>query len=164
MLEISAGIIAICSVVAVIKYLSTSEHAWDIDAICWFEVRDKILKNRYAGVQYSMLQASTPVIIRHREPLPMKDRLAIRKLFPKDVRLEFQQVFYEGEQVTLYGQGNMIQGPVETIPYPIYGGREGEAMYEMMTLDKELASKANDKLREMTSKGVQEQRKKDLET
>ena len=81
---------------------------WDIDKTMWFQVRDKILKDRYAGCVYSMADSFSPVIIDHREPLPMRDRKKIVKLFPKWIRVEFQQVNYEGERVNLYGRGDFI--------------------------------------------------------
>jgi len=82
--------------------------AWDIDEICWFKVRDKILKDRYAGVEYSMMDSFSPVIVRHREVLPLKDRHRIQKLFPKWIRIEFQQVEYKGTIASLYGKGNLL--------------------------------------------------------
>ena len=84
--------------------------AWDIDELIWMSVRDKILKDRYAGCEYSMLDSFSPIIIRHREPLPLKDRHKIQKLFPKWIRIEFQEVHYEGERVALNGRGNLIIG------------------------------------------------------
>ena len=102
--------------------------AWDIDSLMWFEVRDKILKDRYAGCQYSMLDSFSPVVIRHRKPLPMKDRKKIQKLFPKWIRIEFQEVDYEGERVELYGRGNFI-----FIPQAV---QLAVAQYIMSKLDK----------------------------
>ena len=93
--------------------------AWDIDHICWHLIRDKILKDRYAGVHYSMLNSFSPVIVKHRKPLPMKDRKKVWKLFPKWIRVEFQEVYYEGERVTLEGRGDLIRGPVGTYDYPM---------------------------------------------
>ena len=81
---------------------------WDIDEIMWFKVRDKILKDRYAGCIYSMADSFSPVIIKHREALPLKDRHKIVKLFPKWIRVEFQRVESEGESVQLYGRGDFI--------------------------------------------------------
>jgi len=89
--------------------------AWDIDHITWNSVRDKILKDRYAGCCYSVDSSLSPVIIRHREPLPIKDRIKIGKLFPKWIRIEFQEIYYEGERVDLYGgRGNNTWGPLIT--------------------------------------------------
>ena len=108
--------------------------AWDIDEICWLKVRDKVLKDRYAGCCYSMANSFSPVIIYHREPLPIKDRKKIQKFFPKWIRIEFQQVYYEGEQVVLYGRGDFIRqgnawrgGPVDIriVPSPVLGGDDG---------------------------------------
>ena len=82
--------------------------AWDIDSICWFSIRDKILKDRYAGVQYSMMDSFSPIIVRHREVLSLKDRRRIQKLFPKWIRIEFQEVKYEGEITSLYGEGRLL--------------------------------------------------------
>ncbi len=79
---------------------------FDIDTISWHEVRDKILKERYAGVYYSMRDSFSPVIYRHRDPLPMSDRKKIGKLFPPWIRVEFQQVTYKGEITSLYGRGD----------------------------------------------------------
>jgi len=81
---------------------------WDIDEIILLKVRDKILKERYAGCEYSMANSLSPVIIRHREELPLEDRHAIAALFPKWIRVEFQQVWYEAVKTTLYGRGNLI--------------------------------------------------------
>lgn len=81
---------------------------WDIDHIMWHLVRDKILKDRYAGCEYWMFTSDSPVIIRHREPLPMTDRRRIWKLFPKHIRVEFQEVGYDGERVDVHGRGQLI--------------------------------------------------------
>ncbi len=90
--------------------------AWDIDHISWHIVRDKILKERYAGVMYSMQDSFSPIVYRHRDRLPLSDRKKIAKLFPRWIRIEFQQVAYEGEMVTLYGRGDnamMATAPVK---------------------------------------------------
>ena len=92
---------------------------WDIDSLLWSEVRDKILKDRYAGCCYSMANSFSPVIIFHREPLPIKDRKAIVKLFPKWIRIEFQEVEFEGEQVNLYGRGDFIMYGSTYAKWPI---------------------------------------------
>ena len=74
---------------------------WSIDAIVWFHVRDKILKDKFAGVAYSMLLSDSPVIIRHRGELEEKDMVKMADLFPKNIRVEFQEVDYEGEITTI---------------------------------------------------------------
>ncbi len=84
------------------------KHAFDIDETCWLKVRDKILKEDYAGVMYSMLTSNSPVVIRHRNPLSLDKRHAVQKLFPPQIRLEFQQVEYNGEINRLYGRGDFF--------------------------------------------------------
>ena len=93
--------------------------SWDIDHALWHGVRDKILKDRYAGCCYSMASSFSPIIIHHREPLPMKDRKRIQKLFPKWIRIEFQQVEYEGEQVLLYGRGDFLMYGLPYVSHPV---------------------------------------------
>ena len=85
-----------------------SNHAWDIDSTIWFKVRDKILKDKYAGCVYSILTSNSPVIIRHREILPYKERIKIRNCFPKGIRVEFQQIHYEGVRTSIYGRGDLL--------------------------------------------------------
>ena len=95
-----------------------NSHAWDIDSTIWFEVRDKILKDKYAGCVYSILTSWSPVIIRHREILPYKERIKIRNCFPKGIRIEFQQVNYEGVRTTIYGRGDLIRYELPVIVAP----------------------------------------------
>lgn len=75
---------------------------WAIDPLMWFTIRDKILKDRYAGCAYSALFSDSPVIIRHRSKLTGKEMKKIAKLFPKQVRVEFQEVDWEGESTNLF--------------------------------------------------------------
>ena len=89
------------------------EPAFDVDETCWFKVRDKILKEDYAGVYYSMATSLSPVVIKHRNPLPLDKRHAIQKLFPSWLRIEFQEVEWEGERTETYGRGNML--PLEAV-------------------------------------------------
>ena len=90
-----------------------------MDSIMWHSVKDKILKDRYAGCCYSMADSFSPVIIHHRKSLPMKDRKAIVKLFPKWIRVEFQEVEFEGERVILYGRGDFIMYGSTYAKWPI---------------------------------------------
>jgi len=75
---------------------------WSIDSLMWFHIRDKILKDRYAGCAYSAMLSNSPVIIRHRGKLNEKEMKEMADLFPKNIRVEFQEVNYEGEQVELF--------------------------------------------------------------
>ena len=88
---------------------------WDIDETMWFKVRDGILKDRYAGCTYSMADSFSPVIINHRGSLPLEDRHAIVALFPAWIRVEFQEVGYEGEQVILNGRGDFIASGMQKL-------------------------------------------------
>ena len=78
---------------------------WSIDILMWFEVRDKILKDRYAGCCYSVDCSDSPVIIAHRG-ITRNEMRKITKLFPKNIRVEFQEVEYEGERTSIYGFGS----------------------------------------------------------
>ena len=98
-------------------WLNNRTGGFDIDETLWFKVRDKILKDRYAGCQYSMFSSFSPVIVRHRNPLPLKDRHTIQKLFPKWIRIEFQEVDYDGEVTSIYGRGNLIDGELRDLLY-----------------------------------------------
>ena len=75
---------------------------WSIDSLTWFHIRDKILKDRYAGCAYSAMLSNSPVIIRHREKLNEAEMREMADLFPENIRVEFQEVNYEGEQVELF--------------------------------------------------------------
>jgi len=90
---------------------------WGIDEILWEKVRDEILKENYAGCAYSMSSSFSPVIIAHREKLGSKDRNKISKLFPKWVRVEFQEVNYPGEINTLYGRDDFLHPDLKTNLY-----------------------------------------------
>jgi len=92
---------------------------WAIDDIIWHNIRDKILKDRYAGCKYSMLDSFSPVIIYHRKKLSGKDMRKISALFPKWIRVEFQEVDYEGQRVILYGRGDLID-PAITHHFKMY--------------------------------------------
>lgn len=76
---------------------------WSVDWACWFEIREKILKGRYAGCCYSVSTSNSPIIIAHRGEITRKEMKKIMKLFPDNIRVEFQHVEYEGERVNLYG-------------------------------------------------------------
>jgi hypothetical protein len=71
-----------------------------IDATCWFHIRP-MLEGRYAGVAYAVLDSNSPVIIRHRGELDEPTMLKIAALFPEQIRVEFQQVYWEGEKTSL---------------------------------------------------------------
>ena len=114
--NIFLGILCTVLAVGVYRYW-TSIRPYDIDEIMWLKVRDKILKENYAGVEYSMLTSNSPVIIRHRKPLPLKDRHRIQKFFPSWIRVEFQEVSYEGQMVVLNGRGDLVRGPIGVIVY-----------------------------------------------
>ena len=95
---------------------------WAIDSIIWYTVRDKILKGRYAGCIYSMADSFSPIIINYRgEVLPEETMKEIADLFPENIRVEFQQVTYEGEINRLYGRGDFIMygKTYDTYPVPI---------------------------------------------
>ena len=83
---------------------------WSIDDLIWNKIRNKILKDRYAGCIYDAANGNSAVIIRHREPLSGKEMRKMAKLFPKHVRIEFQEVFFEGSRVTVYSSGVAIKG------------------------------------------------------
>ena len=89
-------------------WLNNRKGAWDVDETMWMRVRDKVLKDRYAGCAYSMMSSNSPVITMHRGPLSLSDRHKIQKFFPKWIRVEFQEVHYKGEQVHLWGRGDLI--------------------------------------------------------
>ena len=74
---------------------------WCIDSLVWFHVRDKILKDRYAGCSYSAMFSNSPIVIRFRGKITEEEMERISKLFPRDIRVEFQEVGYEGEQVII---------------------------------------------------------------
>ena len=75
---------------------------WSIDSLMWFHIRDKILKDRYAGCAYSTMLSNSPVIIRHRGKLNEEEMKEMADLFPENIRIEFQEVDYEGEQVEIF--------------------------------------------------------------
>ena len=102
------GTIVVLYVVTLIWVDKRRYGAFDIDETCWYKVRDKVLRDRYAGVVYSTDTSLSPVIIQHRESLSLKDRHRIQKMFPSWIRLEFQQVYFTGEKTVISGIGSPI--------------------------------------------------------
>ena len=82
---------------------------WSIDQICWNIIRGKILKERYAGVVYDALDSNSAIIIRHRGILSGKSMKKIANLFPRHIRVEFQEVKYEGEETQVIGEHHLHQ-------------------------------------------------------
>jgi len=82
---------------------------WDIDDIIINEIKGKILKTRYAGCTYSMAVSITPVIIRHRAFITRKERQKIVKLFPKDVRVEFQYTDSDMDRTRIFGYNSVAE-------------------------------------------------------
>ena len=83
---------------------------WCIDSIIWYEVRDRILKGRYAGCIYDASTSYSPVVIRYRDSITKSEMNDITALFPASIRIEFQKVEYEGEQTTAYGNVSIGKG------------------------------------------------------
>lgn len=127
---IVAGLLLITILVYVLKWV---RHAWDVDETSWMKIRDKILVDpeddyesptapgvhtRYAGVIYSAMTSFSPIIVQHRKPLEKKIRHKIERLFPPWIRIEFQEVDFEGEHTVLYGRGNLIVQPLNVSVVP----------------------------------------------
>ena len=85
---------------------------WAVDHICWNIIRDKILKGRYAGVLYDSLDSNSAIVIRHRDILTGKEMMKIAKLFPKNIRVEFQEITFEGEMSIVTGSHPVHQDNV----------------------------------------------------
>lgn len=80
---------------------------WSIDNLSWNILRKK-MKGNFAGCAYSMSTSDSPVIVHHRGELSGKEMVKYAKLFPKNIRVEFQKVEYEGEHYSLYGRGDHL--------------------------------------------------------
>jgi len=80
---------------------------WSIDYLAWYKLR-KLMKGNFAGLAYSMATSDSPVIVHHRGELSSKEMIKYAKLFPKNIRVEFQKVEYEGENYILYGRGDLL--------------------------------------------------------
>jgi len=92
---------------------------WSIDHIICHVVKDKILKDRYAGCSYSMADSLSPVIILHRKSLSGKEMVKMAKLFPRHIRVEFQEIKYKGEKTAIYGRGDFIMYGATYARYPV---------------------------------------------
>ena len=79
---------------------------WDIDNIILRKIKAEILKDRYAGCEYSMATSLSPVIIRHRGELGEEERTLIVSLFPETIRVEFQFTTNTEIITRLHGQGD----------------------------------------------------------
>lgn len=137
------GLLLICILLYILKWV---RHTWDVDEISWMKIRDKILADpeddyesptapgvhtRYAGVSYSAMTSLSPIIVQHRKYLEKKIRHKIQRLFPPWIRVEFQEVDFEGERVNLYGQGNLLidslnVSVVPSITRVVRGPEEGD--------------------------------------
>ena len=73
---------------------------WNIDSLCWDEIRDRILKDRYAGCVYSIATSFSPVIIRYRGEITKEERQEMVDLFPDMIRVEFQRVYVPPHQIS----------------------------------------------------------------
>ena len=88
---------------------------WDSDHILFDLVRDKILKDRYAGCIYSYNTSLSPIIVQHRGEVTPEERAEITALFPDLVRVEFQPCpdEFKGEYVTIPICGATRAHPLE---------------------------------------------------
>ena len=93
---------------------------WSIDNTAWNILREK-MKGTFAGLSYSMATSLSPVVVHHRGKLTGKEMVKYARLFPKDIRVEFQEVDWEGEIYHLYGRGDFLMygGMYGTYPVPI---------------------------------------------
>lgn len=66
------------------------------------------MKGRFAGLVYSMSTSESPIVVLHRDVLTSKELLKFSSLFPRGVRVEFQQVNYDNEDYIQYGRGDYI--------------------------------------------------------
>ena len=89
---------------------------WDSDYILFNLVRDKILKDRYAGCCYTYGSSLSPVIINYRGIVTTAERAQITALFPHYIRVEFQPYPDEfvGEDVVI-----SVMGATQAHPMPI---------------------------------------------
>ena len=69
-----------------------------------------ILRDRYAGCRYNYLSSLSPIIIRYRAPVSEKEMREIVKLFPKHIRIEFQETSSLDEIVVVAGRGDLWRG------------------------------------------------------
>jgi hypothetical protein len=69
-----------------------------------------ILRDRYAGCRYNYLSSLSPIIIKYRAPVSEKEMREIVKLFPKHIRIEFQETSSLDELVIVDGRGDLWRG------------------------------------------------------
>lgn len=91
---------------------------WSIDAIAWYDLREQ-MAGKFAGLAYSMQSSLSPVIVMHRCKLSKEKMIEYAKLFPENIRVEFQEVKYEGEKYQLYGKGDLIMYGTSYMRKPI---------------------------------------------
>lgn len=130
---VGLGIIAMgLAITALAYHVKWNRHAWDVDSAMWFEVRDKIMvekgnihlsptngkPTRYRGCTYSMLSSNSPLIINHSGNLDMKTRKQCERVVPPWIRIEFQEVDFDGELTTVLGKGDLINEPVSMVLRP----------------------------------------------
>ena len=91
---------------------------WDIDDIILNRVMGEILKDRYAGCEYSMASSFSPVIIRHRGKMTIEERQKIVSLFPEFIRIEFQFTEVKSNITQIYGRGDLQNQIIMVISPP----------------------------------------------
>lgn len=100
---------------------------WSIDFIAWFQLRP-MMKGKFGGLMYSMATSDSPVIVYHREKLSDKEMIKYAKLFPKNIRVEYQEITEPGEHYRVYGRGDFI----------LYGGTYGRYAVPIIDTEKEI--------------------------
>ena len=87
---------------------------WDGDRIMLIDV-PKLLGPLYAGCMWSVATSFSPVIVRHRKGMTDKQRRKIVKMFPKWIRVEFQETELPSNLSRLYGFGGYGTPPRDAI-------------------------------------------------
>ncbi len=78
---------------------------WDGDKIMLIDV-PKLLGPLYAGCIWSVATSFSPIIVRHRKGMTDKQRKKIVKMFPKYIRVEFQETELPANLSRIYGFGS----------------------------------------------------------
>ncbi len=77
---------------------------WDGDDIMLRRV-PKLLGPLYAGCIWSIATSLSPVVVRHRKGMTEEQRTTIVEMFPKDIRVEFQETESKVNTSRVYGFG-----------------------------------------------------------
>lgn len=116
---------------------------WSIDSIAWYQLRKK-MKGNFAGLTYSMQSSDSPVIVNHRDELSGKEMIKYAKLFPKNIRVEFQKTDIKGEVYNLYGRGDFF----------LYGLTYGRYAVPIINVKDEIEMQEKIDMMEKKEKGI----------